>query len=262
MATRFDIRRQVRFGHEVSELAFDEAAGVWTATTKNRKRFRARTVVLASGPLSDVEFPGHARPGQLSRAQDPQRPLGSRLRLHRQAGRRHRHRRQRGPDHSRTGEAGRLRQGVPAHAGLGAAAPGRRHATGVAGRVRQSACHPTACPPAPVLGPRSHRNRYGVEHPADLAGGPAGRSPYPHAGQRPLVAPPIDPGLRAGLQTHAGIQRLLPRVAAGQLQTRRLADRDAEPRRHPHQRRDRAPPGLHRVRHRIRRPPDRAAASR
>lgn len=57
MATRFDIRRHIRFNHEVSELTFDENAGVWTAKTKNRKRFRARTVVLASGPLSDVRFP-------------------------------------------------------------------------------------------------------------------------------------------------------------------------------------------------------------
>ncbi|MBX9983593.1 MAG: NAD(P)/FAD-dependent oxidoreductase, partial [Mycobacterium gordonae] len=45
------------FGHEVTGLTFDENAGVWTATTKNRKRFRARTVVLASGPLSDAGFP-------------------------------------------------------------------------------------------------------------------------------------------------------------------------------------------------------------
>jgi cation diffusion facilitator CzcD-associated flavoprotein CzcO len=57
MATRFDIRRRIKFGHEVKGLAFDQEAGVWTATTKNRERFRARTVVLASGPLSDVSFP-------------------------------------------------------------------------------------------------------------------------------------------------------------------------------------------------------------
>ncbi|MGN6336915.1 flavin-containing monooxygenase, partial [Mycobacterium sp.] len=57
MANRFDIRSRIRFGHEVKDLTFDEDAGVWTATTKNRKKFRARTVVLASGPLSDVSFP-------------------------------------------------------------------------------------------------------------------------------------------------------------------------------------------------------------
>lgn len=57
MADRFDIRSRIRFGHEVKDLTFDEEAGVWTATTKNRKKFGARTVVLASGPLSDVSFP-------------------------------------------------------------------------------------------------------------------------------------------------------------------------------------------------------------
>jgi cation diffusion facilitator CzcD-associated flavoprotein CzcO len=55
--SRFDLRRHIRFNHEVSALAFDEDTGVWTAATKNHKRFRARTVVLASGPPSDVSFP-------------------------------------------------------------------------------------------------------------------------------------------------------------------------------------------------------------
>ncbi|WP_371328108.1 flavin-containing monooxygenase [Mycobacterium sp. 1423905.2] len=57
MATRFDVRRHIRFRHEVNGLTFDEDAGIWTATTKNRKRFAVRTVILASGPLSDVSFP-------------------------------------------------------------------------------------------------------------------------------------------------------------------------------------------------------------
>ncbi len=57
MVTRFDISRHIRFGHEVAELRFDEDCGVWTATTKEHKKFRARTVVLASGPLSDVRLP-------------------------------------------------------------------------------------------------------------------------------------------------------------------------------------------------------------
>lgn len=57
MATRFDIRGRIKFGHHVTDLTFDQDQGVWTATTGNRKKFRARTVVLASGPLSDVSFP-------------------------------------------------------------------------------------------------------------------------------------------------------------------------------------------------------------
>jgi cation diffusion facilitator CzcD-associated flavoprotein CzcO len=57
MADRFNIRRQIQFDQEVTGLSFDEDAGVWTATTATRKRFRARTVVLASGPLADSSFP-------------------------------------------------------------------------------------------------------------------------------------------------------------------------------------------------------------
>jgi cation diffusion facilitator CzcD-associated flavoprotein CzcO len=57
MAAQFDIRRHIRFGQEVNGLAFDERAGVWTATTHAGKHFRARTVVLASGPLPDFSFP-------------------------------------------------------------------------------------------------------------------------------------------------------------------------------------------------------------
>ncbi len=57
MADRFDLRRRIQFGQEVTGLSFDEDAGVWTATTRGRKRFRARTVILASGPLPDSSFP-------------------------------------------------------------------------------------------------------------------------------------------------------------------------------------------------------------
>lgn len=57
MATRFDVRRRIEFGQEVNGLSFDEDTGVWTATTSGRKRFRARTVVLASGPLADSSLP-------------------------------------------------------------------------------------------------------------------------------------------------------------------------------------------------------------
>jgi len=57
MATGFDLNRRIRFGTEVNGLSFDEEAGVWTATTKQRARYRARTVVLASGPLADSSLP-------------------------------------------------------------------------------------------------------------------------------------------------------------------------------------------------------------
>ncbi|KAA1431474.1 flavin-containing monooxygenase [Mycolicibacter arupensis] len=56
MVDRFDLRRHIRFGTEVTALAFDEGTGVWTVSA-GRKKFRARTVVMAGGPLPDSSFP-------------------------------------------------------------------------------------------------------------------------------------------------------------------------------------------------------------
>ena len=56
MAERFTVRDRIRFGHEVTGLRFDDATGVWTVAA-GRRRFRARTVVLASGPLTDASLP-------------------------------------------------------------------------------------------------------------------------------------------------------------------------------------------------------------
>jgi cation diffusion facilitator CzcD-associated flavoprotein CzcO len=57
MTDRYDLRRLIRFGVEITGLTFDETTGVWTATTGTRRTIRARTVILASGPLPDVKPP-------------------------------------------------------------------------------------------------------------------------------------------------------------------------------------------------------------
>jgi cation diffusion facilitator CzcD-associated flavoprotein CzcO len=57
MVAKFGLRDYIRFGVEVNGLEFNEREGVWTVRTAGRKRFRARTVVLASGPLPDHVFP-------------------------------------------------------------------------------------------------------------------------------------------------------------------------------------------------------------
>lgn len=51
------LRPLIKFNTDVTGLSFDENVGIWTVTTKQRKRFRARTVVLASGPLADHKLP-------------------------------------------------------------------------------------------------------------------------------------------------------------------------------------------------------------
>jgi cation diffusion facilitator CzcD-associated flavoprotein CzcO len=57
MVDSFDLRRRLQFGVEVNGLEFDESEGTWTVKTRGRKRFRARTVILASGPLPDHKWP-------------------------------------------------------------------------------------------------------------------------------------------------------------------------------------------------------------
>ena len=57
LVDEFDLRRRIQFGVEVNGLHFDEAVGTWTVDTTGRKRFTARTVVLASGPLPDHKLP-------------------------------------------------------------------------------------------------------------------------------------------------------------------------------------------------------------
>ena len=57
LTDRHGLRPLIRFGTEITGLTFDERTGVWTATTKGRKHFAARTVVLAAGPLADHRLP-------------------------------------------------------------------------------------------------------------------------------------------------------------------------------------------------------------
>ncbi len=57
LVDEFDLRRRIQFGVEVNGLHFDENAGTWIVKTTGGKRFTARTVVLASGPLPDHKLP-------------------------------------------------------------------------------------------------------------------------------------------------------------------------------------------------------------
>lgn len=57
MVDTFGLRDRIEFGVEVNGLEFDEQAGAWTVTTNGHNSFEARTVVLASGPLSDHTWP-------------------------------------------------------------------------------------------------------------------------------------------------------------------------------------------------------------
>lgn len=57
LVERFDLAPHLRFGQDVTELAFDEQTGTWTATTAAGNSHTSRSTVVAPGPLSNVCFP-------------------------------------------------------------------------------------------------------------------------------------------------------------------------------------------------------------
>ena len=163
MVDRFDLRRRIQFGTEVNGLSFDEDEGVWTVSTTGRKEVPRPHRRVGLGPAARSRVAGRPRDRHLRGQEDPQCQLGPRLRLHRKAGGGHRHRRQRRADRARVGQAGRVRQGLSAHARLGDPAIGRRHPGTRAGVVREGACRTTTCQAGPVLGPRSECGGAGME---------------------------------------------------------------------------------------------------
>jgi cation diffusion facilitator CzcD-associated flavoprotein CzcO len=58
MASEFKLHSHFRFGHNITGIVFDETAGLWDIAVEGRAdAVRARTVVLASGPLANASFP-------------------------------------------------------------------------------------------------------------------------------------------------------------------------------------------------------------
>ncbi|MBU9764288.1 NAD(P)/FAD-dependent oxidoreductase [Mycobacterium sp. TNTM28] len=51
------IAPKIRFDHTVVGIAYDAVAGEWTVDLDGREPVRARTVIMASGPLSNASFP-------------------------------------------------------------------------------------------------------------------------------------------------------------------------------------------------------------
>jgi cation diffusion facilitator CzcD-associated flavoprotein CzcO len=56
-ADKYDVRRNIRFGVEVTGASFDEETALWTLETASGQRFVAQAVVSATGGLSRPSFP-------------------------------------------------------------------------------------------------------------------------------------------------------------------------------------------------------------
>ncbi|MCH8498844.1 MAG: NAD(P)/FAD-dependent oxidoreductase [Marinobacter sp.] len=57
MVKQFNLRQYIRFGKNVSDMAWDDQSGTWKATTDAGEVFSGRTAVMAQGPLSNASFP-------------------------------------------------------------------------------------------------------------------------------------------------------------------------------------------------------------
>ncbi|MFI5776606.1 flavin-containing monooxygenase [Nocardia sp. NPDC051570] len=57
MVGEFGLRPSIRFGHTVTGLVFDETTGLWDISFTEKPNVKARSVVMASGPLANPGFP-------------------------------------------------------------------------------------------------------------------------------------------------------------------------------------------------------------
>lgn len=57
LVDRFGLGPMLRFGVNVTSMAFDRRAGVWNVESESGETFQARSVVAASGPLANASFP-------------------------------------------------------------------------------------------------------------------------------------------------------------------------------------------------------------
>ncbi len=53
----FDLEKHIRFNCNVTDLSFQEKAGLWEATLEKGEVVRGRSAVMAQGPLSNASFP-------------------------------------------------------------------------------------------------------------------------------------------------------------------------------------------------------------
>lgn len=57
LVTSFGLKKHIRFNQNVTALEFDENSGLWTASVEGGRTVRARTAVMAQGPLSNASLP-------------------------------------------------------------------------------------------------------------------------------------------------------------------------------------------------------------
>lgn len=57
LVSHFGLRKYIRFNQNVTDLTFDEKAGLWTASVEGGRTVQSRAAVMAQGPLSNASLP-------------------------------------------------------------------------------------------------------------------------------------------------------------------------------------------------------------
>ena len=113
---RFDLRRHIRFEAPVTSAEWDEPSGTWVVATGDGGEIRARFLIAATGVLSVPYVPDVPGREDFRGEQHHTGSLaGGARRLHRQAGRSHRHLVERGAGRPDDPRRRRARDRVPAH---------------------------------------------------------------------------------------------------------------------------------------------------
>ena len=124
---KYGLRRYVQFNSLVDRAHWDDDEMRWHVFTADGREYVAQFLVSGAGGLHIPlipEFEGSTNsPGR----RVPFRAVGPRRRPHRQAGRGHRHRRQRHPDRARDRRGRRRTAALPTHPAVGDAAAQQRH---------------------------------------------------------------------------------------------------------------------------------------
>ncbi len=116
VADKYDLRKDIQFSTRVAAATWDDAASRWTITTDQGDRLSCRWFVMATGCLSMPKAVDIDGPDRFARRRLLHQQLATRgRRLHRQAGRCHRHWLVGHPVDPADRRAGERAGGVPAH---------------------------------------------------------------------------------------------------------------------------------------------------
>ena len=135
---KYGLRRYIRFNSRAARAHWDDTEYRWHVFTDSGQEYVAQFLISGAGALHIPRLPDIEGTRRIPRRCFPFRAVGPRRRPHRQAGRGHRHRRQRHPDRARDRRRGRRTAALPAHPALGGAATERaRFRDGCKTRVRK-----------------------------------------------------------------------------------------------------------------------------